>query len=114
MVETIIKIFEKIFAIYSLFLIIFGTIANLFSIFVCLSQSLVKTPTFIFLTFMLISDTISLYFWNLNHFVYVYFGYVFESFGIEMCKFFFIAQLITLQNSAWLLVRTYYNNFFLM
>ena len=104
MSETIIEIFEKIFAIYSLFLIIFGTLANLLSIFVCLNKRLVKTPTFIFLTFMLVSDTFSLYFWNLNHFVYVYFGYIFESFGIEICKFFFIAQLITLQNSAWFLV----------
>jgi hypothetical protein len=107
-----IEIIQKILAVYSLFLIVFGTLTNPFCCYICLRKNLRVVPTFIFLVFMLISDTIALYFWNLNHFVSTFYGYVFEGYGIGVCKFFFTTQLISLQISSWILVRILIRKFF--
>ena len=99
-----INVIQKIFASYSLFLILFGSTSNTISFCICLRKNLIKVPTFVFLSFMMISDIFALCFWNLNHFVAPFFNFIFEGFGVEMCKFFFTSQLIAFQYSAWCLV----------
>lgn len=99
---------NQLLAIYCLLLIIFGTIGNLFSFFICMRKNLRKIPTFVFLSYMLLTETITLYLWNLNHFTSTYFGYVIDGIDINLCKFFFFTQLTSLQVSAWLLVSLIY------
>jgi hypothetical protein len=104
MKSSIIVIFEKILASYSICLIIFGSFGNIISFCVCLRKNLIKVPTFVFLCFMMMSDMFALYFWNLDHFVTPFFGFLFEGFSVDMCRFFFTSQLIAFQFSAWALV----------
>ena len=102
--DLIIEIIQKIFASYSLFLILFGSTSNTISFCICLRKNLIRVPTFVFLSFMMISDIFALCFWNLDNFVTPFFNFIFEGFGVDMCKVFFASQLITLQYSAWCLV----------
>ena len=98
------ELMNKILGAYALFLIIFGTIGNIFSCYICLKKNLRSVPTFIFLSFMVVTDSISLYFWNLNHFVGRFYGYVIDGINIHLCRFFILIQLFAFQSSSWLLV----------
>ena len=114
MSSSIIDILRKTLAVYSAFLIVFGTVANLITFIICLKKNLRQTPTFVFLSFLVLSDIVCLYFWNLNHFVSTFYGFIYESFSIGYCKFFFTTQLISFQTSAWLLVSRmfiYYDHY---
>ena len=97
-------IIQNILACYSLFLVGFGTVTNLLSFRVCLRKKLIKVPTFVFLSFMLISDTIALYFWNFDNFLLNFFGFIIEGFSSDSCKLVFTSQIIVIQFSAWCLV----------
>lgn len=95
---------NKALGIWALILIIFGTIGNILCIFVCLRQRLRKTPTFIFFSFLAICDTISLYGWNLDHFIEAFYGKVIEDTSIAWCKTVLFYNCFSLQSSSWFLV----------
>lgn len=104
MVSNVILTIEKVTGIYSILLIIAGTIGNLCAAVVCFRKSFRKTPTFIFVGFALIGDVISLYFWNVDHYLSSFESFQMEGVNIFMCKIATFFQTTSLEWSAWLLV----------
>ena len=94
----------KIITIFSLLLIVFGTIGNLIAFKLCLSISSTNAATFVFLRFLSLSDAVSLYFWNFAHFYQAYFEKSIYEISPFFCAFPNFCQCVTLQLSAWLLV----------
>ena len=84
-----------------LFLLIFGTIGNVFVVIACWS---IKEPAFIFIRFMACTDITALYFWNLNHFLTFMFNLDLQNYSYFSCKFGDWVQFSSLQYSAWILV----------
>ncbi|CAF1325262.1 unnamed protein product [Rotaria sordida] len=62
----------SISGIVPIFLIVIGTVGNLISIFVLLNKENPGTSTNIYLIFLCLVDTISLYQWNLSNAVYTF------------------------------------------
>ena len=81
-----IDIAVKCFGIYSLILIIFGTIFNILGLVVCLRKRLRTYTTFVFFSFMFIADVLSLYLWCIDHFVEAFFNFVIEERSLIVCK----------------------------
>ena len=92
----------QVFGAYSLLLIIVGTLGNMLIFATCMR--LQKNTTFIFLRFLSISDTVALYFWNLNHFLVPFFDIDLETVHYMSCKIVMYLQFASLQISAWILV----------
>ncbi|CAF1115674.1 unnamed protein product [Brachionus calyciflorus] len=99
-----VNFFLSVFGLYSLVLIIFGTIGNSFTIYICLRKRLRSYTTFIFIAFICFSDIFSLYIWCLDHFSEAFFKTVIEEIGIISCRVSFFQQVSSLQSSSWLLV----------
>ena len=92
----------KILGYYSLVLVVLGTLGNLIIMFVS-----IKTNThamFALFGYLAFSDMLSLYFWNLSHFIYSSFDIDIQNFNVYMCKFGTWIQYSSLQSSAWILV----------
>ena len=98
------EVLQKIFGIVSLLLLIVGTIGNLFSLIICTRKRLRAVPTFVFYSFMLVNDIISLYFWNLNHYMEQFHNFVFQKHSLWYCKIGTFIQIFTLESSSWILV----------
>ncbi len=94
----------KVIGVYSMIILVVGTVGNICAAFVCFKKSLREIPTFVFTGFQLISDTISLYFWNIDHYLLAFHSYQIEDVNIQLCKFATFFQTTSLQWSAWLLV----------
>lgn len=92
--------------LYCLLLVIFGTIGNIFIICFCLRRRLRHYTTFIFILFMCITDTLSLYVWCLDHFLESFFGFTIEELSPISCRIGFFIQFFSLQSSSWLLVSS--------
>lgn len=94
-------IIDYVLGVYSLFLIIFGTLSNSICFCVCLRQRLRTIPTFVFLAFGVLIDTISLYFLNLDKFYTTFYGVSLT----EMSSFYCYCQRYfhdtTVQIAAW-------------
>ena len=91
-----------VLAIYCLWLNIFGTVGNLVAFYIC--RQLRKNTTFVFLSFICLTDLVSLYFWNINNFISVYFGIDLQGYNIYSCRIGYFVQFTSLHTSAWLLV----------
>ena len=101
----------NVIGLYELILVIIGTIGNLSVFIVCLK---LKNNTFILIRFLSIADTVSLYFWNLNHFTKQFLHLDLQNYNLHLCKFFQFSQYTSLQISAWVLVSNLfiiYSNF---
>lgn len=97
--------FLRIFiAVYSVFLICFGTTANLVGIYINAQKELRIVPTFTFYLFSLISDTLSLYFWNINHVFWAFKNFLMEEISVELCFIISFVQTFSSEWSAWILV----------
>jgi len=100
------SIFNQINAIISILLLIIGTLGNTFCIItICFNKKLLKIPTFIFYLFMLVMDIACLYVWNLSHFLETFFGFILEDLGTKWCMGASFVQFVSLESSAWLLVK---------
>lgn len=66
----------------------------------------------VYLSFCAITDTISLFVWNLNNFSYYFFKIRMESETLFRCRFFTFIQFTSLQSSAWLLTLMTIDRFF--
>ena len=95
---------------YSLALIILGTLGN--SVIVYVTFKTKPSTLFVLLRYLAVCDTISLYFWNLNIFVYSTFNLDIANFNIYSCKIGDWIQFASLQASAWILVRNFNFNYF--
>jgi hypothetical protein len=62
-----------------------------------------KIPSMVILSFVCITDTLSLFTWNINHFVFTNFGFEIENLNIYNCKIFLFMQYFSLQSSGLLL-----------
>ena len=98
------NIIEKILGIYSLVLIVFGTIGNLLCFIICIRKSLRKTPTFIIMACVSLVDIMSLYFWNLTVFTKIYLGSMLHEINLDWCRANAVAQFICLEASGFLVV----------
>jgi hypothetical protein len=101
--------------IFSLFLIIYGTLTNLFSSILCFSL-VKKKPlsAFIILGLMFLVCPFNLYTWNLDVFLNLFYKirqkesitlsqfYIIESRSITTCRIFFFIQQFGLHSTAWL------------
>jgi hypothetical protein len=103
-----IDIFAKIIGVYSIFICIIGTLGNGIAASISVRKSLRQTPTFIFIGFALISDIMSLYFWNIDHYLLAFNSYQMEYLNQILCRFCTFCQTFSLQWSAWLLVITFF------
>jgi hypothetical protein len=82
----IFDILNKVFGIYCLLLVIFGTLLNTLGLVICLRKRLRTFTTFVFVTFIFVADTFSLYLWCLNHFIEAFYGFVMEEKSKWICK----------------------------
>ena len=96
----------QMLSVISLVLTIVGTLGNSLIFLTCVLR-LRKQVTFVFLAFMSVMDTASLYEWNLAHFIDNYVGRSYMTPTLVTCRLFDFVQYLTLQSSAWLLVRTF-------
>jgi hypothetical protein len=90
---------------YSFFLMVFGFIANLLALVVCLRKNMRSIPTFVFYAFALFSNTLSLYWWNLDHYYVHYHNTLLEDLSLELCRTITFFQMYSFQTGAWFLVN---------
>jgi hypothetical protein len=97
---------RQCFAVLALISIIFGTLTNILTCAICLRKNLRCTPTFIFMAFMVISDTLALYGLNLDWYFYnAFFPQYLSDKYFFYCKIHYFIHLFPLKTSAWLLVN---------
>ena len=101
--NSIYETIQKILGVYTLILTIVGTLTSFVSFFICIK--LRKTSTFVLLAFMSISDSVTLYFWNITHYINTWYNLDFLDLNYWLCKFGNYYQFTSLQISAWLLVK---------
>ena len=94
----------KALGVYTIIITILGTLLNGIIFFVCLRKNLRKVNAFKFFAIISIADTISLYEWNLEHFINVYFDVNFSYTNLVWCRLGTYLQYVSLEFSAWLLV----------
>ncbi len=58
----------RLLGAYSLFLVVFGLIANTICFSVCIRKRLLHKRTYLFIAFHCINDSLSLLTWNMDHF----------------------------------------------
>ena len=92
----------EVVGVYSMWLIVFGTIGNLITFYVC--YQLRSTTTFVFFAFMAITDLVSLYYWNLKNFLTAFYAIDISRLSIYSCRINSFIQFASLYTSAWLLV----------
>ena len=89
---------------FSLLITIMGTIFNLITfLIISCNQELRKTTSMIYLLYLTVTYTLSLYVWNLNHFFYFNFRFLTEYINIALCKIFVFNQFFSLESSGFLL-----------
>ena len=87
---------------FGVLMMVCGTLGSVL-IFITAFQ-LRKTTTFVFLTFLSVTDALSLYWWNIDDFNYVYLNFSFQEESAIGCKIENYFQMVAQQSSAWLLV----------
>ncbi len=109
-------IYVDILSIYSILLIFFGTFGNLFASYICSRPSLQKVSTFRILTVLFIYEIFSLYTWNLDIFLKLFWPNskgvnitidninIIESINLVTCKIFTFMQYYSLQCISWFLM----------
>ena len=98
------EVILRVIAIYSVAIMVIGSIGNVLCFVVCSQQKLRTVPTFVFYLFLVMSDTMTLFWWNTDHYLLVYENYQLEELGIHACRSVTFFQLFSFQWSAWLLV----------
>ena len=98
------EVIEFIGSCIPLVIIVIGLIGNTISFFVFTFDEKMKTiNSMIYLSFISITDTLSLFVWNLNHFLFPHFKIQIEFLSLFNCKLFVFLQYFSLQCSGLLL-----------
>ena len=92
----LISILKKVIGTYNFLLMIFGTIGNSLTAFICLRRRRFSTVA--------ILDIIGLYEWNLRQFVYFFFGIDLVFISLVFCDLSSLIQHVCFESSAWILV----------
>lgn len=96
--------FSSVISVLPLVTIVLGITGNLACVFIFrFSRQFSKIPSMVFLSFVAVFDTISLFEWNLDHFLVPNFGIRLEFMNTFNCKFIVFIQVYSLQASAFLL-----------
>lgn len=100
----------KALGYYALSIAILGTISNLLIAFISMRTR--TNSTFVLFRFLALNNALSLYFWNMNHYIQSNFNIDIQNSNIYSCKFGSFVQFASLQTSAWTLVgHLILNNF---
>ena len=102
---TLVLTLQKVISAYNGLLIILGTIGNILACHICLKKSLRQVSTFKLYAFIIMIDTISLYHWNLNNFIDIFFKLSLENTYLWYCYFASYFQVTTFEISGWILVK---------
>ena len=97
MVETL-----KILATYDIILTVGGTVLNIIVFLTCLKIK--NNTTFALMRILAISDLVSLWWWNVDHFMVPFFNLDFQAMYVFYCRLCDFCQYSSLQISAWILV----------
>ena len=87
---------------YALGIAFIGLLGNATIFVICFRAK--SNSMFVLLCYLAFSDTLCLYFWNLNHFITSSFNIDIQNFNIISCKIGSWIQFSSLQSSAWILV----------
>jgi hypothetical protein len=99
-----INLFTKITSLIPLFIIFLALIGNTASFLIFrLDKDMKQIPSMIFLSFVCVTDTLSLFTWNLNHYLMINHELIIENVNIYMCKIFQFIQFFSLESSGLLL-----------
>jgi hypothetical protein len=102
--EQLKEVIEYIGSCIPLAIIVFGLIGNTISFLVFTFDEKMKSiNSMIYLSFISITDTLSLFVWNLNHFLFPRFKIQIEFLSLFNCKLFVFLQYFSLQCSGLLL-----------
>ena len=91
-------------AYYSLFLVVVGTLLNLFTLLIlCRSKfrNGALNSVLHYLRVMAIFDILMLYGWNLDHYVIAIHGYLIQRLTLPLCRFLSFSNYVVPQSSAW-------------
>ncbi len=94
----------QILGYYAFCIAVLGTISNMIIVYVSI-QSKKTNSTFILFRYLAMNNTLALYFWNLNHFIYSSFNLDIQNINTYSCKIGNWIQFSSLQSSAWVLVK---------
>ena len=95
----------RLLGLFALFLIVFGTLSSVLNIVVCLRKRLRRVNTFVCLLFISLADIFTLYCWNFDRFINIWFpSQRYETLSLGFCKFIVFLQFFSLDWSSWLLV----------
>jgi hypothetical protein len=87
-----------------LIIIFIGVVGNISSLFIYrTSKEMKKMSSMMYLSFLAVSDTLSLFQWNLDHYLRPNFGFRSAHLSVFMCKIVSFTQFTTMQISAFLL-----------
>jgi Zn-dependent protease with chaperone function len=104
---TIFGILKKIIGMYSIILLVLGTLTSFLSLFICIKLS--KMSTFLFMAFLTFSNIVSLYFWLPAKFLMEYFKIDLQNLNFWHCKIASYLQFTSLEISAWILVSFHFS-----
>jgi hypothetical protein len=94
----------SILSYFSLIIIILSLIGNTISFIIFrFNNEMKKMPSMVILSFYCVTSTISLFTWNLNHFIHPNYLFKIEEINIYTCKIFLFIQYFGLHSSALLL-----------
>jgi hypothetical protein len=91
----------KIVSYVPLVIIFVGLLGNTTSFLIfSFNKEMNKYSSMVFLSFIAVTDTLGLFIWNLNHFLYPNYSIKLEKVSLFNCKFFTFLQYVTLQSSG--------------
>ena len=102
--SKLVKIILLLFNLKTLFKAIIGTLGNVITICVCFTKRLRQVTTFNLIAIISLSNIVSLYQWNLDHFLEFSLKFDYLRKNLIFCKYLSYFQYCSLQYSAWLLV----------
>ena len=98
-----IDIFGLVFACLPIFIIFIGLIGNIGALLVFrLEKDLKKISSMVILSFVVCTDTASLFTWNVDHFYVYFFGIYYEFLSLFLCRTMVFVQYFSLQSSGFL------------
>jgi hypothetical protein len=104
---SLVDILSKILSIYSIFILVIGTLGNVIAAFICLTKELRSRNTFRFLAVLSLVDSLALYEWNLKYFTVSFYNVNWERRSLVWCRASIFLQQTSLQTSSWILVGNF-------
>ena len=96
--------FDEIIVAYSFWLVIFVLIGNCVALYIC--YRLRNSTTFVFLAFIAVSDTFTVYGWQFPFVSSILFSLNLPTLNLFACKLITFTQFSSVQISSWFLVSS--------